>query len=62
MKEITVKLFKRQVKFTDKKSGAEKSFDQLAIEFPNGKSIDIKTDRFNYRTTDYLLELLDQKN
>ena len=60
-KQITVKLLYRPVKYTDKKTGAEKSFDALCIEFTDGKTLDIKSDRYNYRTVDYLTELLGGK-
>ena len=56
--EITVKVFKRPVKYTDKKTGAEKSFDALALEFPNGQAMDVRSDKYNYRVVDYLKELI----
>jgi len=59
--EITVKVFKRPVKYNDKVTGKEKTFDALALEFPNGKTMDVRSDKYNYRVVDYLNELLEQK-
>jgi hypothetical protein len=59
--EITVKISKGKINYTSKKDGSAKSADCVVVEFEKDKTINLFADRFNYRTVDYLNDLLDGK-
>jgi hypothetical protein len=59
--EITVKISKGKISYTSKKDGSAKQAECVVVEFENGKTINLFADRFNYRTVDYLNDLLDGK-
>jgi hypothetical protein len=59
--EITVKVFRTKFTFTSKKDGTQKESEVLALEFGNGKQIRLFEDKWNYRTIDYLNDLLDDQ-
>jgi hypothetical protein len=61
MKEINVKISKGEITFKDKESGELKKIEYVVLEFPNGKSINLTTNRFNYRVYDYLLDTINAK-
>ena len=60
--EMTVTFTKEQVNYKDKTTGEAKSFEKLLMVTPNGKSMEIRNDRFNYRVVDYINELIDEKS
>ena len=61
MIEMTVKFAKEKVDYTDKKTNEKKQFDKLVMELPNGKKIEIKSNEWNYRTVDFISDLVDGK-
>ena len=61
MIEVTVKFAKEKVNYTDKATKEQKQFDKLVMELPNGKKIEIKSNEWNYRTVDYIYDLVDGK-
>jgi hypothetical protein len=58
---IEVKIAKGKINYTSKKDGSAKTAECIVVEFDNGKTINLFADRFNYRTFDYLNDLLDEK-
>lgn len=57
MPEIVVKVEKSVIKWTDKKTNAEKQMECIKLIFANGTTLNVVSDRFNYRTYDYLKEV-----
>jgi len=59
--EVTVKFAKEKVNYTDKGTKEQKQFDKLVMELPNGKKMEIKSNEWNYRTVDFIGDLVDGK-
>ena len=55
---VTVGLSKSVINYKDKKDGKDKTMDCVVLEFPNGSTTNIVSSRFNYRTYDYLIDLI----
>jgi hypothetical protein len=61
MKEITVKISNGKIGYKDKTDGLAKEMGCVVLEFPNGKTTNLISNRFNYRVYDYLTDLINGK-
>ena len=60
MIEMTVKFAKEKVNYNDKETGKQKAFDKIVMELPNGKTMEIKSNQWNYRVVDYIKDEIEQ--